>query len=140
MKKAAWLVVIAGCAAEGAPEGAGEMSKPVAADVGWMELAAANGSGKPVFIFFCASGDEQCAAFETEVLADDEVAKALKEFACVRREAFGSGGMRDGEFERLGFAGVPAVAILVNGKLVEGKEYAMDRLDFLKALDRALAK
>ena len=138
LKKAALLIVIAGCAGEPAPGEPGEMTKPVTADVGWTDLASAKASGKPVFIFFCASGDEQCGAFESDVLADDEVTKALKEFACVRREAFGAGGMRDAEFERLGFAGVPAIAILVKGKQVEAREYAVDRLEFLKALERAM--
>ena len=42
------------------------------------------------------------------------------------------------EARHLSGLGVPAIAILVKGKQVEAREYAVDRLEFLKALERAM--
>ncbi len=132
-------LLAAGCAPAPETPDPGMAPKPLSA-TGWTDLDAAKASGKPVFLFFTSGGDETCESFDADVLADSEVAMMLKCFACVRQDAYGKNGKRDPEFQRLGFASVPAMAFYVKGAVVDLKDYAPHKLDFMKMLDDVLER
>lgn len=131
-------LLASGCAPAATPAEPEMAPKPPSA-TGWTDLETAKASGKPVFLLFTSGGDETCESFDSEVLGDAEVAIMLKHFACVRRDAYGKG-QRDAEFTRLGLASVPAMAFYVKGAVVDLKDYAPRKLDFMKLLDDVLER
>jgi hypothetical protein len=133
MRRGLVLLLLCGCS--------GAAPEPAASGVRWVTAGQAKASGKPVFVFFTAAGDDLCAAFESEVLSHDEVLHFLEPFACVRRDAFPAGGGRDAEFERLGFGGIPAIAFLsAAGEALDTREYGPERHEFLRIVDAVLEK